>query len=183
MEIINTLRTLSEGGLILYPTDTVWGIGGDATRADVVHKVFNLKNRADSKALICLVDSKTMLRQYVAAVPNKALELMRVTRPTTVIFNQAKGFAKNAVANDGSIAIRIPKHSFCLEIIRAFGKPILSTSANISGEPTPDCFSSIDPKILEGVDYIVPLQQQTIMAQSSRILKIKPDGAIQILRP
>lgn len=183
MSIKETADLLSQQQVIVYPTDTVWGIGGDATNPNVVQRIYDLKKRADSKALICLVHSVAMLRKYVKNVPKEALTYINADRPTTLIYQHAGGLANNLIAEDGSIAIRIPKNQFCLDLINTFGKPIISTSANLSGTPTPQNFNAIDPKILDAVDYIVPLQQQKLMNQSSRILKINTSGKIQTIRP
>lgn len=183
MEVNRIVERLFQKELLIYPTDTVWGIGGDATNSQVVSRIFKLKKREDNKALICLVDSLEMLREYVTHIPKKALRYIAEERPTTIIYEHSQGLAHNLVADDGSIAIRIPKHKFCLELIKTFGKPIISTSANLSGNTTPINFDAIETKILEGVDYVVPLQKEKIMNQSSRILKINDAGMVQTIRP
>ncbi|MEQ6124273.1 L-threonylcarbamoyladenylate synthase [Pseudotenacibaculum sp. MALMAid0570] len=181
-EIAQSILDLKEGKLILYPTDTVWGIGCDATSEQAVQKVYNLKNREESKSLVILVSSMEMLKEYINEIPEKVLETLRTQdNPTTIIYNQPKGLAKNTIAIDNTIAIRIPRHDFCRKLIDEFKKPIVSTSANISGEPTPKSFSEISKPILEGVDYIVNLEREKITEKSSTILKIVGEE-IEVIR-
>lgn len=169
-KIINILK---EGKTILYPTDTVWGIGCDATNEVAVKKIYQLKNREESKSLIILVDSIKMLREYLDEIPEKAIEILNSSeKPTTIIYKNPKNLAKNTIASDNTIAIRIPQDNFCLQLIKEFGKPIVSTSANVSGEPTPKSFSEISKAILESVDYVVALHQDKIAEKSSTILKV-----------
>ena len=178
----NVVCTLFLGKTILYPTDTVWGLGCDATNIDAVAKIFKLKNRVESKSLVVLVSSMEMLRTYVGTVPQKAIDIISKTKkPTTIIYSNPKGLAANAIALDNTIAIRIPSHDYCLEIINKLGKPIISTSANISGEPTPKSFSEISLSILEGVDYVVNLEQDKITDKSSTILKLV-GNTIEVIR-
>lgn len=178
----NIVCTLSLGKTILYPTDTVWGLGCDATNIDAVAKIFKLKNRVESKSLVVLVSSMEMLRTYVDTVPQKAIDIISKTKkPTTIIYSNPKGLAANAIALDNTIAIRIPSHDYCLEIINKLGKPIISTSANISGESTPKSFSEISLPILEGVDYVVNLEQDKITDKSSTILKLVGND-IEVIR-
>lgn len=178
----NIVCTLSLGKTILYPTDTVWGLGCDATNIDAVAKIFKLKNRVESKSLVVLVSSMEMLRTYVDTVPQKAIDIISKTKkPTTIIYSNPKGLATNAIALDNTIAIRIPSHDYCLEIINKLGKPIISTSANISGESTPKSFSEISLPILEGVDYVVNLEQDKITDKSSTILKLVGND-IEVIR-
>ena len=180
--IETTVDALLQKKLILYPTDTVWGIGGDATDSKVVQKVYRLKQREDHKALIVLVASKEMLESYVESIPKQADSFLESDRATTVIYPKGVGLARNLMGEDSSIGIRIPKHPFCQELIKQFGKPIISTSANVSGKPTPLSFESIDTEILDGVDYIVPLKEKNFN-QPSRVVKIDSKGEIHILRP
>ena len=168
---------------ILYPTDTVWGLGCDATNELAVDKIYKIKNRAESKSLIILVNSIDMLQQYVEHVPQEALDLLKeAKRPTTIVYPRPKNLAKNVVAADNTVAIRIVKHEFCENLIKEFGKPIVSTSANISGQPTPKSFGEISQAILDSVDYVVALQQDSISGISSRILKINLDDTIEVIR-
>jgi L-threonylcarbamoyladenylate synthase len=179
-EIVQFLR---EGKTILYPTDTVWGIGCDATNAKSVQKIYQIKSREESKSLIILVDSFEMLQTYVPEVSAKIRQIIDETKkPTTLIYNNPRGLAPNTIASDNTIAIRIPKDDFCMEVIKKFGKPIVSTSANISGEPTPKCYSEISPAILDTVDYIVNLRQDEIASKSSTILRVNERDEIEVLR-
>ncbi len=181
-ELAQTIANLKGGKLILYPTDTVWGLGCDATNGDAVSKIFQLKNREESKSLVVLVNSIEMLKEYVEKLPEKAIKILQTAEnPTTIIYKNPKGFAKNTIASDDTIAVRIPKHQYCLNLIREFGKPIISTSANISGEATPKSFSEISQPILDGVDYIVNLERDKIANKSSTILRIKGDE-IEVIR-
>ncbi len=172
-EIVNELK---EGKTILYPTDTVWGIGCDATNEDAVKKIYKLKNREESKSLIILVASIDMLKEYVTNISEKAIDIIKkAKKPTTIIYQNPKNLAKNTIASDNTIAIRIPQDDFCLQLIKKIGKPIVSTSANISGEPTPKSFSEISKAILNNVDYVVDLHQDKTTEKSSTILKIDDD--------
>ena len=182
-KILNqSIEALLNSQVILYPTDTVWGLGCDATNIDAVAKIFKLKNRVESKSLVVLVSSIEMLRDYVVAVPQKAIDIISTTKkPTTIIYNNPKGLAANVIASDNTIAIRIPTHNYCLEVINKLGKPIISTSANISGEATPKSFSEISLPILEGVDYVVNLEQDKITDKSSTILKLVGND-IEVIR-
>ena len=181
--IAKIIKVLDEAKTILYPTDTVWGIGCDATNEEAVQKIYQIKSREESKSLIILVDSFEMLQTYVPEVSAKIREILDETKkPTTLIYNNPRGLARNTIAADNTIAIRIPKDEFCLEVIKKYGKPIVSTSANISGEPTPKCYSEISPAILDTVDYIVNLRQDEIASKSSTILRVNEHDEIEVLR-
>ncbi|HAV55106.1 MAG TPA: threonylcarbamoyl-AMP synthase, partial [Aequorivita sp.] len=148
-EIENCIAVLKKGGLILYPTDTVWGIGCDATNPDAVDKVFKLKQRSDEKSLICLVHDFKMLNEYVENVPEVAYDILKFAKkPTTIIYDDPIRVAENIIAADNSLAIRVTKDEFCKKMIQRFRKPLVSTSANISGEKTPQSYAEIDPLIL-----------------------------------
>ena len=182
-ELENTLKALREGGLILYPTDTVWGIGCDATNEEAVKKVYTLKQREDHKALICLVANDAMLERHVKKVPDVAYDIIDLaTKPTTIIYDAPRGVAPNLVGKDDTLAIRIASDKFCKYLIGAFKKPIVSTSANISGAPTPGSFSEIDPNILKGVDYVVNLRREESKGVPSSIIKLGNDGTVKIIR-
>ena len=182
-ELLHTLDALKSHKVILYPTDTVWGIGCDATDAMAVAKIFAIKQRKESKSLIILVDSSEMLNKYIDEISDKVTNLLKKTRkPTTIIYPIPKGLAKNVVAQDNTVAIRIVKKGFCHKLIRLFGKPIVSTSANISGHATPQSFKEIDTSILDAVDYVVNLQQNKITYAPSKIIKIKSDGMLEVIR-
>ena len=182
-EIATSIQILKQGGLILYPTDTVWGIGCDATNEEAVNKVYKLKERIDSKALICLVADDRMLKKYVKNIPAVALNIIDVTdKPTTIIYDDAQNLASNLIAEDGTIAIRIPDDEFCFQLCRRLNGAIVSTSANISGFPTPNSFKEIQPAILKGVDYVVNLQREKICSKPSSIIKLSNSGVVKIIR-
>jgi L-threonylcarbamoyladenylate synthase len=183
-QINKALEVLKQGGLILYPTDTVWGIGCDATNAEAVAKVYALKRREDSKSMIVLLDTDNKLQSYVSEIPDVAYDLIEYTeKPLTIIYSGAKNLANNLINSDGSIGIRIPKHDFCQQLIQRFRKPIVSTSANISGEPTPGNFFEISQEIIEGVDYVIDLEQMASeRKQASTIMKLEPDGKFVFIR-
>lgn len=182
-EIKRLAKALKEGKTLLYPTDTVWGIGCDATNDKAVSEIYRIKQRSESKSLIILVDSLEMLSKYVENIPERAIEeINSATKPTTIIYNNPKGLAKNCIASDNTIAIRIVQSDFCKTLIKEFGKSIVSTSANISEEPTPKSFSEISTTILDSVDYIVNLQQDKVTETSSRILRITDDNTVEVLR-
>lgn len=179
-EIINNLK---RGNTILYPTDTVWGIGCDATDEDAIKKVYKIKNRIESKSLIILVDSIEMLKNYIDKIPDSILRVLEdLKKPTTIIYNNPKRLPSNAIASDNTIAIRIPQDEFCQKLIKEFGKPIVSTSANISGNPTPKSFVEISEAILNSVDYVVDLHQDKRAEKSSTILKIVDGDTVIVIR-
>ena len=182
-EVEKALAVLRKGGIILYPTDTVWGIGCDATNKEAVQKIYSLKKRDDSKSMIVLVAEERDVLKYVAAPDLSLFDfLQQQSRPTTVIFDGAIGFAENLVAEDGSIAIRIVQDKFCRHLVKRLGKPIVSTSANISGQPTPQTFHKISEEIKTGVDHVVQWRQDDdTPAQPSQIIKWK-DGEVVYLR-
>lgn len=181
-ELAQTIADLKRGETILYPTDTVWGLGCDATNEEAVSKIFQLKNREESKSLVVLVSSIEMLKEYVKEIPDNAIKILETAeKPTTIIYSNPRGFAANTIATDNTIAIRIPKHSFCIELIEKFGKPIVSTSANVSGESTPKSFSEISQTILDDVESIVHLERDKITDKSSTILKLNGDE-IEVIR-
>lgn len=181
MNYSEIIKVLNSTETILYPTDTVWGLGCDATNEAAVQKIYQIKKRAESKSLIILVDSIEMLQKYVDNVSENVLKILEASKkPTTIVYENPKHLAKNTIASDNTIAIRIPKDDFCLKLIREFGKPIVSTSANISGEPTAKSFSEISKAILQSVDYVVDLHQDKITEKSSTILKVEGDTVIVI---
>lgn len=184
-DIENCLKVLRNGGIILYPTDTIWGLGCDATNPKGVSKIYALKERPETKSMIVLLaDEKEVLR-YVANPEMQVFDyLEKTTRPTTVIYEGAIGLAENLIENDGSVGIRIVKDEFCRHLVKRLRKPLVSTSANISGEASPRAFSDISSKILNGVDYIVKYRQEDInLAQQSSIIKWDRSGNITIIRP
>ena len=178
------LTILKEGGIILYPTDTIWGIGCDATNELAVQKIIEVKNRPDSKSFVVLVASELQLVQYISPVDNSVFEYINNSqKPTTVIYAGAKNLAAPVIAEDGSVAIRICKEEFCRNLIKQFGKPIVSTSANSSGMPSPVMFSAIEDKIKSSVDYVVKYKQndQSPTLPSSIIRWI--EGKVEVIRP
>ncbi|WP_117884397.1 L-threonylcarbamoyladenylate synthase [Aureibaculum luteum] len=182
-EIKNSLAILRLGKTILYPTDTVWGLGCDATNEKAVSRIFEIKNRNESKSLVILVDGIKMLKKHVSDISKEVVEILNTSeRPTTIIYNNPIGLAKNVIAKDNTVAIRIVKHDFCQKIIAAMGHPLVSTSANNSGMPTPNSFKEIDQSILEAVDYVVNLQLEKITTIPSRIIKISNNGEIIVIR-
>ena len=182
-EINNALEALNRQQILLYPTDTVWGIGCDATNEEAVSEIFKIKQRSESKSLIVLVDSIVMLQKYVPEIPISLIELVKNTSiPTTIIYSNPVNLAKNVVAEDNTVAIRIVQHEFCKQMITAFGKPIVSTSANSSGYPTPKSFKEISQAILDSVDYVVDLQREEVNDKSSTILKVDNNGKVIVLR-
>ncbi len=183
-KISDILAVLKKGGVILYPTDTIWGIGCDATNGRAVENVYRIKERISDKSFILLVKDIDMLKKYVVEVPDIAVELLAsVSEPITIIYPGGKNLPKNVIADDGSVAIRIPRHDFCQELLDAFNKPITSTSANISGGAMPYSYRSVAPYIKESVDYIVQLEQDTMSRpKPSTIVKIDSGGDMRILR-
>lgn len=182
-DIINALHTLQEGGLILYPTDTIWGIGCDASNPAAVERVYQLKNRPGTKAMIVLVAGEREVLQYVATADLALFDFLeKQEKPTTVVYDGAIGFADNLVSQDGSIAIRICRDEFCRHLIRRFRKPIVSTSANFAGKPSPSRFADIDPAIIAGVDYVVKHRQDDMQpASASAIIRWK-NGEVEWIR-
>ncbi|HEX7367024.1 MAG TPA: L-threonylcarbamoyladenylate synthase [Pelobium sp.] len=183
-EINKALEVLKQGGLILYPTDTVWGIGCDATNFEAVAKVYALKKRDEGKTMIILLDTENKLQSYVSEIPDVAYDLIEYTeKPLTIIYSGAKNLANNLLNADGSIGIRIPKHDFCQQLIQRFRKPIVATSANLSGENTPVNFSEINQEIIDGVDYVVDLEQESSEPKAvSTIMKIEANGTFAFIR-
>ena len=183
-EIIKAIETLSAGKTILYPTDTIWGIGCDATSSRAVSKIYKIKQRVESKSLIILLDDADKLKKYVKSVPFSTYDILKsVDTPLTVIYPNAKNLAKNVIAPDGTIAIRIVKDKFCQELIKRFGKPIVSSSANISGQLDPYIYSKISNDIIEKVDYVVNVNVGLIRAtKASRIIKMEENGEFKVIR-
>lgn len=182
-EISNALGVLKKGGVILYPTDTVWGLGCDATNASAVDKIFKIKKRNEEKALICLVSDFKMLNQYVEDVPEVAYDILKyAAKPTTIVYDKPVRVAENLVGSDDTLGIRVTKDPFCQDLIKKLKRPLVSTSANISGMPTPESFAQISSDILEGVDYVVNLQQSLKTSKPSAIIKLSNDGKVEVLR-
>lgn len=183
-DIKKAVEVMRNGGIILYPTDTIWGIGCDATNRDAVERIYKQKRRDDHKAMICLVDSDARLQRYVRNVPEVAWDLLELAeKPTTVILDNAVNLADNLIADDGSIAMRITKEPFSKELCYRFQKPIVSTSANISGEPAAQNYMDISEEILNGVDYVCWSRRQEHKPHNpSSIIKLSENGEVKIIR-
>jgi Sua5/YciO/YrdC/YwlC family protein len=183
-DLVQSLSTLRSGGVILYPTDTIWGLGCDATDEAAVKRIFDLKQRNESKSLVILVaDVRDLVKYLSQPPPDIADTIAAFDRPTTVIYEGALHLAPNVIAEDGTVAIRVVKEPFCRHLIKRFRKPIVSTSANISGAPSPATFLDVTDEIKQGVDYTVSHRQHEIaIRQPSRIVRIQPDGKLEILR-
>ena len=184
-EVRKAGKVVLSGGIILYPTDSIWGIGCDATKHEAVQKIYDVKQRNDSKSMLVLVNGVKMLKQYLNEIPPQALELIgKAKKPTTIIYPGARHLASNLVAEDGSVGIRITSDPFCQKLIEFTGKPIVSTSANISGELSPALFSEILPQIRRQVDHVVNWRQdETDPSSPSAIIKLEAGGGMTILRP
>lgn len=183
-DIKNAIKTMKNGGIILYPTDTIWGLGCDATNEEAVKKIFEIKKREDSKSMLVLTDSAGKVERLVGDVPNIVWDLVEVSdKPLTIIYPGGKNMAKNLIAQDGSVGIRITNETFSKELCAQFRLPIVSTSANISGEPSPSNFSEISEEIIKSVDYVVQYRQNDkTKAKPSSIIKVNSDGSIKIIR-
>lgn len=182
-EIEKTLKILKQGGIIVYPTDTIWGIGCDATNPEAIQKIYKLKQREESKSMISLVSDFDMLQKYITKVPDITADLLENTvKPTTIIYDNPVNVSDNLVAEDNTLAIRIINEGFAHEVIKSFNKPIVSTSANVSGQPSPKSFKEIDEQILKGVDYVVNLPNLNTSTQASAIIKLSFDGRVNFIR-
>jgi len=182
-EINNAYEVIKNGGIILYPTDTIWGIGCDATNEDAVAKIYALKKREESKSMICLMNSEKMVYNVFKDVPDVAWEILDLSEnPTTLILDNPKNVAKNLTAEDNTLAIRIVKEQFCFKLMERLKKPLVSTSANVSGIPTPKTFKEISLEIIKGVDYVVNLHQEKNFDKPSTIIKLGLDCQVKIIR-
>lgn len=183
-DVNKALETLRNGGLILYPTDTIWGIGCDATNEDAVEKIYALKGRDKTKSMIVLLHNDNQLAGYVNDIPEVAYDLIEYSEnPLTIIYSNAKNIAPNATAHDGSVGIRIVNHPFCQQLLQRFKKPIISTSANLSGDASPKNFSEINDTIKQTVDYIVQYDQNKEGdGKSSTVMKLDPSGMFEFIR-
>jgi L-threonylcarbamoyladenylate synthase len=175
---------LRAGGVILYPTDTIWGLGCDATNPDAIKKIFSIKKRSESKSMIILLDNESRLLSYVKEIPEQAWMMMEhAENPLTIIYDGAKNLPAELIADDGSIAIRITRDSFCRDLVFALRKPVVSTSANVSGDKSPGAFSEIDESIINSVDYVVGYRKNDNTGnKASAIMRIKTNGEIQFIR-
>jgi len=182
-EVYNAFQIIKKGGVILYPTDTIWGIGCDATNSQSIKRIFLLKKRIETKSMIALVNSDRMLYEIFDEIPENAFQIWNLSeKPTTIILDNPKNIAKEIVAKDNSIGIRMVKEPFCYNLINQMKKPLVSTSANISSKSAPKSFSEINPEIIAGVDYVVNLYQAKQTNKPSTILKLTMDNQISILR-
>jgi L-threonylcarbamoyladenylate synthase len=183
-EVAKALKVLHDGGIILYPTDTIWGIGCDAGNAEAVKKIYTLKQRDEAKSMIILLDSENKIPSYVGDVPDIAYDLIEFAEnPLTLVMPGAKNIASNLIAADGSIGLRVTKHPFCQQLIQRLRKPLVSTSANISGQPSPKNFNAISADIIDGVDYVVDLEQYDLTEKRpSTIMRLEPDGKFEFIR-
>jgi len=184
-EIQRCIAVLKRGGTILYPTDTIWGIGCDATNFKAVEKIYKVKKRSETKSLIILIDDPGKIENYVKEIPEITWDLMKnIDRPITIIYPNARNLPKNVIGEDNSIAIRVARTEFCIRLIREFGKPIVSSSANVSGDLAPLVFRCVAENIKESVDYVVNLYQDVLQeVKPSRIIKLKENGEFNIIRP
>lgn len=183
-DIKSAIEVLNRGGLIVYPTDTIWGIGCDATNEAAVRRIYELKKRVDTKAMLALVDNPVKIDFYVKEVPEMAWDLIELTeKPLTLIYSGARNLAPNLLAEDGSVGIRVTKEQFSRKLCERFRKALVSTSANVSGLPSPGCFAEISKEILEGVDYVVRFRQEEAARNTpSSIIKLGAGGLVQIIR-
>ncbi|MCT4638270.1 MAG: L-threonylcarbamoyladenylate synthase [Bacteroidales bacterium] len=182
-EVQKCIEILENGGVILYPTDTIWGIGCDATNPDAVKKVYELKQRVETKSMLVLINRPERIPSYVNDMPDVAWDLIEYTeKPLTIIYSGAKNLANNLVSDDGTIGIRVSSFDFNRILIERFKKPIVSTSANISGNPSPGCFDDIDDDVKNKVDYVVNLDQDIQNSQPSSIIKLGTSGEVNIIR-
>jgi len=182
-EIQNAYEVIKNGGIILYPTDTVWGIGCDATNPDAVAKIYQLKQREETKSMIVLMNGEKMMYNVFKDIPEVAWQIIDLSeKPTTMILDQPRNVASNLIASDKTLGIRLVKEPFCFKLMEKMKRPLVSTSANISGQPTPIAFKDISPEIIKGVDYVVNLHQDKIAGKPSTIIKLTSDAQVKIIR-
>ncbi|MFE3867949.1 L-threonylcarbamoyladenylate synthase [Flavobacterium sp. LS2P90] len=183
IEINKAYEVIKEGGIILYPTDTVWGIGCDATNAEAVAKIYKLKQRPETQSMIVLMNGEKMMYNVFKDIPEVAWQIMDLSEnPTTLILDKPRNVAPNLIAPDNTLGIRIVKEPFCFKLLEKMKKPLVSTSANISGKPTPKSFKEISPEIIKGVDYVVNLQREKIAGKPSTIIKLTNDSQVKVIR-
>ncbi|OAB29000.1 translation factor SUA5 [Flavobacterium fryxellicola] len=182
-EVFKAHEIIKEGGIILYPTDTVWGIGCDATNPEAVAKIYKLKKRAQSQSMIVLMNGDKMMYNVFKEIPEVAWQIIELSEnPTTLILDKPRNVAANLIGPDNTLGIRIVKEPFCFKLLEKMKKPLVSTSANISGQPTPKSFKEISPEIIKGVDYIVNLHRDKIAGKPSTIIKLSADSQVKIIR-
>ncbi len=184
-EIKQAGEVMKQGGIILYPTDTIWGLGCDARNAEAVARIYALKQRAEAKSMLCLVDSLIGLERIIPQVPDVAYDMIELAiRPITIIYDKAEGVADNLLAEDGSLGVRMTKEEFSRNLCRYMSAPVVSTSANISGDPSPKFFAEISEEIIQGVDYVVKYRQNDRQSSPpSQIIKLGTDGEVKVIRP
>lgn len=183
-EVAKALKVIQEGGIILYPTDTIWGIGCDATNTGAVKKIYRLKQRDEAKSMIILLDTDNKLQSYVTEVPEIAYDLINYAEnPLTLVMPGARNISPALISGDGSVGIRVVKNQFCEQLIQRLRKPLVSTSANISGKPSPQYFSQVEQAIIDGVDYVVDIDQDSMEIKNpSTIMRLAPNGTFEFLR-
>ena len=182
-EVIKAFEVIKEGGIILYPTDTVWGIGCDATNAEAVAKIYKLKQRIETQSMIVLMNGEKMMYNVFKEIPEVAWQIMDLSEnPTTLVLDNPRNVAPNLIASDKTLGIRIVKEPFCFKLLERMKKPLVSTSANISGQPTPKSFKEISPEIIKGVDYVVNLHRDKIGGKPSTIIKLTNDSQVKVIR-
>lgn len=182
-EIQKAYEIIKNGGIILYPTDTVWGIGCDATNPEAVSKIYKLKQRAETQSMIVLMNGEKMMYNVFKDIPEVAWQILDLSeKPTTIILDKPRNVAPNIIAPDNSLGIRIVKEPFCFKLLERMKKPLVSTSANISGQPTPIAFKDISPEIIKGVDYVVNLHHEKIAGKPSTIIKLSLDNQVKVIR-
>lgn len=182
-EVHNAYEVIKNGGIILYPTDTVWGIGCDATNADAVAKIYQLKQREETKSMICLMNGERMMYNVFKEIPEVAWQIIDLSeKPTTLILDHPRNVAPNLIATDHTLGVRMVKEPFCFKLMERMKKPLVSTSANISGQPTPNAFKEISPEIISGVDYVVNLGREKTGGKPSTIIKLTQDSQVTIIR-
>ena len=182
-EVHKAFEIIKEGGIILYPTDTVWGIGCDATNPEAVAKIYQLKQREETKSMIVLMNGEKMIYNVFKEVPEVAWQIIDLSeKPTTIILDQPRNVATNLIASDNTLGIRLVKEPFCFKLMEKMKKPLVSTSANISGQPTPIAFKDISQDIIKGVDYVVNLHQEKIAGKPSTIIKLTNDSQVKVIR-
>jgi L-threonylcarbamoyladenylate synthase len=183
-EVSKAFKIVQDGGIILYPTDTIWGIGCDAANTEAVKKIYHLKQRDEAKSMIILLDTDNKLASYIQEVPELAYNLIEYAEnPLTLIMPGARNISPALIANDGSVGIRVSNHPFCQGLIQRLRRPLVSTSANISGKPSPQYFSQVDQEVIDGVDYVVDVDQHSMEIKNpSTIMRLAPDGRFEFIR-
>jgi len=183
-EVAKAFKIVQDGGIILYPTDTIWGIGCDATNTEAVQKIYRLKQRDETKSMIILLDTDNKLPSYISDVPDLAYDLMEFAEnPLTLVMPGAKNISPALISSDGSIGVRVSGHPFCQQLIQRLRKPLVSTSANISGKPSPQYYSQINQEIIDGVDYVVDIDQHSMEIKNpSTIMRLAPNGSFEFIR-